>query len=103
MSKHLANLRIAALAGHLRHEAPEIFRVADPFASAGFTNVETADLFYGAEHFGLEPERKIPGRLTAHCCIYGEDEPPPTEARRGNDHACGHEGIDLGATPPRGF
>jgi hypothetical protein len=106
MSKHLANLRIAALAGHLRHEAREILRIADPFAGAGFTEaaevnelyVNPSDLLYGAEHFSLEPKRKIPGRLAAHCCIHCEDEPPPTGARRGNDMHAGDEGIDLGAT-----
>src|SRR5581483_11968195 len=91
VAQHLADLRVAAGAVHPRHQRGQRVRVRNPARGAALAraaeidelNVEPACRLHGAEHVGLEGQRHVPRRLSAHGGVHGEDEASAPHGRGG--------------------
>ena len=112
MIEHFTDLRVAALTRNPCHEPRERIRITNPLAGTGFAEsakidqlyIEPANFLYGLEHVGLEPKRKVPGRLSAHGCVHCEDKPSPASgANRSDGSHASKEGVDLSATGASGL
>ena len=83
MPQNFADLRLPAAAIDARHQFAEPFWSGNPSRCAAFgessvideLKIEPADGGGFAEHFRLEATSLVPGRLSAHGRIEGEDEP----------------------------
>src|SRR6516162_3989476 len=111
MGEHFADLGITPLTRNSSHQPRQRLWVANPLARAGFAkpaeidklHIKSANLLHGAEHVGLESERKVPGGLPVHGCIHGKNKPSSTGAYRGDGFHARKKGIDLSAARARGF
>ena len=110
--EHAPDLGQPAVAGDAGHQPLEPAGVGDEARGARLAvaaevdelHLEPARLRGGVEHGRLQLAGEVPGRLTAHGGVEGEDEPPAAGLRSRRAGArLGEEGRDVAAAGRRGL